>query len=113
MLAMKTDSDLMPVLARRLTVLGSTGSVGAATLDVVRFARAKYGKDAFPLEVITAHKNVGQLVRDARELRPKAVAIGDSSMFGAVKSDLAGSGIEVLGGTQGILDGATRPADIV
>jgi len=69
---MQSNSNLAPVLARRLTVLGSTGSVGAATLDVVRFARSHYGADAFPVEAITAHRNADRLVRDALELRGDA-----------------------------------------
>ena len=106
-------TDLTPVLSRRVTVLGSTGSVGTATLDVVRFARSHYGAETFPLEVITAHRNVERLVRDAKELRPRTVVIGDASLFGEVKSGLAGSGIEVLAGTEGILEAANRPAEMV
>ena len=83
---MQSSPDLAPVLARRLTVLGSTGSVGTATLDVVRFARSHYGMHAFPLEAITAYKNADRLIRDARELKPKAVVIGDPAFHGDVKS---------------------------
>jgi 1-deoxy-D-xylulose-5-phosphate reductoisomerase len=110
---MQSNANLAPVLARRLTVLGSTGSVGAATLDVVRFARSHYGEDAFPLEAITANRNAARLVSDALELKPKAVVIGDASLFGEVKTGLAGSGVEVLAGTEAVLEVATRPADMV
>ena len=106
-------SDLAPVLSRRLTVLGSTGSVGAATLDVVRFARSHYGPDSFPLEAMTAHRNADRLVRDARELKPKTVVIGDPALHGEVKSSLARSGIEVLAGADAILEAARRPANMV
>ena len=110
---MQSTANLAPVLARRLTVLGSTGSVGASTLDVVRFARSHYGPDAFPLEAITAHRNVDRLVSDALELKPKTVVIGDASLFGEVKTSLAGSGVEVLAGTEAILEAASRPSDMV
>ena len=110
---MQSSSNLAPVLGRRLTVLGSTGSVGVATLDVVRFARSHYGEHAFPLEAITANRNVDRLVRDARELKPRAVVIGDPSLYAGVKSSLAGSGVEVLAGSDAILDAARRPADMV
>jgi 1-deoxy-D-xylulose-5-phosphate reductoisomerase len=63
--------------------------------------------------VITAHRNAERLVRDARELKPKAVVIGDPALYGEVKSSLAGSGIEVLAGTGGLLEAAVRPADMV
>ena len=110
---MQSSSQLASVLARRLTVLGSTGSVGAATLDVVRFARSHYGQEVFPLEAITAYRNADRLVRDARELRPKAVVIGDPAFYSEVKSSLAPSGIEVLVGSDGLLEAAGRPADMV
>lgn len=110
---MQSSSELASVLARRLTVFGSTGSVGAATLDVVRFARSQYGKDVFPLEAITAHRNAERLIRDARELKPKAVVIGDPALYDEVKGSLAGSGIEVLVGRDGLLEAAGRPADMV
>jgi 1-deoxy-D-xylulose-5-phosphate reductoisomerase len=110
---MQSSSALASVLARRLTVLGSTGSVGSGTLDVVRFARAHYGQEVFPLEAITAFRNVDRLVRDAQELRPKAVVIGDPALYSEVKSSLAQSGVEVLAGTDGILEAASRPSDMV
>ena len=111
--AMQSNAHLAPVLARRLTVLGSTGTVGAATLDVVRFARSHYGPDAFPLEAITAHRNADRLVRDALELKPKAVVIGDPSLFAEVKAGLGQSGVEVHAGTEAILEAAGRPSDMV
>jgi len=108
-----SNLDLSPVLGRRITVLGSTGSVGAATLDVVRFARARYGEDAFPLEVLTAQKSVARLARDARELHPRTVVIGDVSLAGELKDALAGSGVETLAGPQAIMEAARRPAEMV
>jgi 1-deoxy-D-xylulose-5-phosphate reductoisomerase len=80
---------------------------------VVRFARAHYGQEVFPLEAITAFRNVDRLVRDAQELRPKAVVIGDPALYSEVKSSLAQSGVEVLAGTDGILEAASRPSDMV
>jgi len=107
------ELDLGDVIGRRITVLGSTGSVGAATLDVVRFARGRYGKDAFPIEALTAHKNVAALIRDARELKPRAVVIGDVALAKELKDGLAGQGIEALAGTDAIMEAARRPSDLV
>src|SRR5690348_13870809 len=75
---------LAPVLGRRVTVLGSTGSVGTATLDVIRFCRAHYGPHAFSLQALTAQKNVALLAAQARELRPKLAVIGDPSLKNAL-----------------------------
>src|ERR1700730_11324952 len=107
------DFDLAPVLDRRVTILGSTGSVGTATLDVVRFARAHYGPHAFPLEAVTAQRNVNLLAAQARELRPRTAVIGDASLRMALTDALSGTGIEVLAGKDAILDAALHPSDLV
>ena len=111
--AAAADFDLAPVLGRRVTVLGSTGSVGAATLEVIRFARAHYGPDSFPLQALTAQKNVPLLAAQAREFRPQAAVIGDASLKTALVDALAGAGIEVLAGPEAILDAAERPSEMV
>lgn len=107
------DRHLAPVLGRRLTVLGATGSIGASTLDVVRFARARYGADAFPIQALTAQSNVASLASGARELHAKIAVIGDASLASALRDALAGTGIEVLAGPDGIKEAASRPAEIV
>lgn len=105
--------DLAPVLARRLSVLGSTGSVGVATLDVVRAVRERHGPDAYTLEALTAQRNVERLAEQARKFRPRVAVIGDVGLAGALKDALAGSGIETLAGPQAVLEAARRPAEIV
>ena len=60
------------VTERSITVLGSTGSVGCNTLDLVERAR-RSGQDraeAFPIEALTAHKNVELLIEQARKIPP-------------------------------------------
>ena len=107
------DLDMAPVLDRRVTVLGSTGSVGVATLDVVRFARTHYGPDSFPLEALTAQKNVNLLAAQAREFRPRTAVIGDASLRMSLTEALSGTGIEVLAGQDAILEAALHPSDLV
>ena len=107
------DLDLAPVLGRRVTVLGSTGSVGAATLDVVGFVRARYGAEAFPLQALTAQRNVALLAAQAREFRPRLAVIGDLSLKHALADALAGTGIGVLAGPEAILDAAREPSEMV
>ena len=65
--------DLKPVLARRVTVLGSTGSIGVSTLDVIAHARRQYGADVLPVEALTANGNVEKLVEQAKAIKPKPV----------------------------------------
>ena len=105
--------DLAPVLGRRVTVLGSTGSVGAATLDVIRFARGHYGAHAFPLQALTAQRNVALLAAQAVEFRPQRAVIGDPALRSALADALGGTGIRVDAGPEAILDAAQQPSEMV
>jgi 1-deoxy-D-xylulose-5-phosphate reductoisomerase len=107
------DRHLAPVLGRRLTVLGSTGSIGTSTLDVVRFARARYGAEVFPIEALTAQSNVARLAQDARDLNAKLAVIGDESLLPQLREALSGSPIEALGGAEALCEAARRPAEMV
>ena len=104
---------LAPVLGRRVTVLGSTGSIGTATLDVIRFSRAYHGPHAFPLQALTAQKNVALLAAQARELRPKLAVIGDASRKRELADELTGTGVEVLAGAEAVIEAAQRPSEMV
>ena len=105
--------DLSPVLARRVTVLGSTGSIGVNTLDVIGHARSVYGADAFPVEAITAQSNVSVLVEQALKFNPKIAVIGDEKLYPELKSALAGSGVETAAGRAAVIAAAARPSDTV
>lgn len=105
--------DLSSVMARRVTVLGSTGSIGVSTLDVIAHARDTYGTDAFPIEALTAHANVELLAEQARRFRPKLAVIGDEKHFGALKTLLADTPVEVAVGREAVIAAAARPSDVV
>lgn len=105
--------DLSPVLARSVTVLGSTGSIGVSTLDVIAHARRCYGADVMPVEAITAGTNVDGLVQQARVVKPKLAVIGDEKLFGDLKAGLSGTGIEVAAGRKAVISAAARPSDTV
>lgn len=106
-------SGLSPVLARRITVLGSTGSIGVSTLSVIAHAREVYGADALPVEALTAQSNVDVLIEQARAIRPKLAVIGDEKMFSRLRDALVGTGIEVASGRNAVIDAARRPSDTV
>ena len=113
MTADRAPLDLGAAVRRRLTVLGSTGSVGVSTLDVVRHTRSTYGEDAFPIEALTAHRNVALLAEQACELRPRLAVIGDPALGHELRAALEGSGIGTAAGDDAIEDAASRPSDIV
>lgn len=104
---------LRGTLSRRLTILGSTGSIGLSTLDVVAHARARYGADAMPLEALTAQSNVAALAEQARKFRPRIAVVADETRLAELKSELAGTGIDAAGGNEAVVQAAARPSDVV
>ena len=108
-----TAYDLSQTLSRRLTVLGSTGSIGVSTLSVVAHARATYGADAMPLEALTAQSNVEVLAAQAREYRPRRAVIGRPELLDQLKDLLDGTGIEVTAGKDAVTEAAEMPAEVV
>lgn len=93
---------------KKVTVLGSTGSIGCSTLDLI--AR---NRDRFELVALTAHRNVAGLVEQARRLTPSLAVIADENLYVTLKSELAGSGIEVAAGAEAVVEAAKRPSDWV
>jgi 1-deoxy-D-xylulose-5-phosphate reductoisomerase len=93
---------------RSITILGSTGSIGTNTLDLV--ARAP---DRYRVEALTARGRVDDLVEQARRFRPRFVAVADEQHFDALKGALSGTGIEVGAGPSALVEAADRPADWV
>jgi 1-deoxy-D-xylulose-5-phosphate reductoisomerase len=105
--------DLSPVLARSVSVLGSTGSIGVSTLDVIHHARSVYGADAMPVIALTAQGNVDRLIEQARKMRPKLAVIGDKTLYPKLKEGLAGTGIETGAGREAVISAAARSSDVV
>jgi 1-deoxy-D-xylulose-5-phosphate reductoisomerase len=105
--------DLSQSLSRRLTVLGSTGSIGVNTLSVVAHARKTYGGEAMPIEALTAQSNVEMLAEQAREFRPRRAVIGKPELHARLKDLLGGTGIETAAGKEAVIEAADMPADVV
>jgi 1-deoxy-D-xylulose-5-phosphate reductoisomerase len=94
--------------ARRVTVLGSTGSVGSNTVELLA-AHA----DLYEVEALVANANVAKLAAQARQLRARLAVVADPAQYDALKEALAGSGIKVAAGADAVVDAARRPADWV
>jgi len=104
--------DLSSVLGRRITLLGSTGSIGKSTLGVVAHARKLHGAEVLPLEALSAQSNVELLAAQAREFRPRIAVIGDPSLYEQLKGALTGSGIEAGAGRDAVIAAAARSCDV-
>ena len=93
---------------RTVVVLGSTGSVGVSTLDLL----AQSG-DAVDLRALTAGRNVARLAEQALRWRPALAVIEDESRLAELRDRLAGSGIACAGGAAAIIEAAAQGADWV
>ena len=93
---------------RRVTVLGSTGSVGANTLDLL-----ERNPGSYLVEALTANSNAALLAEQARRLKPRLAVVADERQYGALKSGLAGSGVEAAAGPEAVIEAAMRPSDWV
>lgn len=97
---------------RRLSLLGSTGSIGTQTLDVVQNLLAQGEK--IQVEVLAAHSNVALLEAQARQFSPKAVAVYDEAAAHSLRNSLRDTDIAILSGKEGLCQAAAwESADIV
>jgi len=88
---------------RTLTILGSTGSIGTQTLDIVR-----QFKDDFSINVLTANTRIKELEDQIKEFNPKAVAISNEDAWREFKSNTSFKG-EILCGEEGVIAAASHP----
>jgi len=93
---------------KRVTMLGSTGSVGTQTIDLIVRHPEKYDVVA-----LTAQKNVKLLVEQALLLKPEMVVIADAIKYTEVKEALAGTNIAVASGAAGVVEAASADSDWV
>lgn len=98
------------MIRRRVTVLGSTGSVGSSTLDLMEQAEAT-GTGAFEVEALTGGANIGRLAEQAQRWKPRLAVTADPARLNDLRDALAGTGIEVAAGEAAIVEAATRPSD--
>lgn len=89
--------------------MGSTGSIGTQTLDVI----SEYPDRLYP-SLLTANRNVDLLIEQALKFKPRRVVIAQSDCYIKLRDALAGEPIEVMCGQQAIADAAAADdVDIV
>jgi 1-deoxy-D-xylulose-5-phosphate reductoisomerase len=88
-------------MTNRITILGSTGSIGVSTLDVIEQLGEDYAVDA-----LTGHGNIALLAQQARDARARLAVTADESLYLDLKEALAGSGIAVAAGKSGLAEAA-------
>ncbi|MBQ0112703.1 MAG: 1-deoxy-D-xylulose-5-phosphate reductoisomerase [Bacteroidales bacterium] len=84
---------------KHIAILGSTGSIGTQTLDVIR-----KNPELFCVEVLTANENADLLVQQALEFQPNCVVIANEQKYEQVKDALKNTFIKVFAGEKSIED---------
>lgn len=93
---------------KNIAVLGSTGSIGTQTLEVVR------NNEDFNIEVLAAGSNVEALERQIREFSPRLVCVYKESGAKELYERVKDTGVKVVSGMEGLIEAATvESTDIV
>ena len=85
----------------KISLLGSTGSIGTQTLEIAREYRG------VKVEAMTARKNTALLEKQAREFKPRLVCVTDEGKAKELKIKLADTDIKVVSGEEGLIEAAT------
>ncbi|MFP6758284.1 MAG: 1-deoxy-D-xylulose-5-phosphate reductoisomerase [Alphaproteobacteria bacterium] len=93
---------------RSVTILGSTGSIGRSTINLLEANLA-----AYRVEALTARSNVELLARQARQLNARLAVVADESCYGELKAALDGTAVRVAAGVGGLIEAASLPSDWV
>ena len=94
---------------KQIAILGSTGSIGTQTLDVVR-----QHPEAFSVYALSAHRSIDLLIKQALEFNPAVVCIADETYYRPLCEALSDLPIRVLAGKKALAEMVTMPAiDVV
>lgn len=94
--------------ARTVTVLGSTGSVGGNTLDLI-----ERNPERFSVVALTANRSVDDLIAQAKKFRPEIAVIGDEGLYQELKDGLQGTDVKAAAGQAALIEAAEAPSDWV
>ncbi len=92
-------------MKQKLAILGSTGSIGTQTLDVVAA-----NPDLFEVYAITANNSVAKLIEQARQFHPEAVVVANDAHYQELKDALADLPIKVFAGADAVAEVAALPS---
>ena len=90
---------------KNIAILGSTGSIGTQTLEVIRA-----NPDRYKVVVLTAQRNAELLIAQALQYKPELVVICDDTKYALVRDALAGQDIQVLAGEDALCEAASLPS---
>ena len=91
---------------KSLTVLGSTGSVGTQTLDIIA-----ENQNSYHVRALVGGRNVALLAAQAKKFRPEITVISDESLAAELRDALAGTGLACAAGREAVLEAAAISVD--
>ncbi|AXU19340.1 1-deoxy-D-xylulose-5-phosphate reductoisomerase [Novosphingobium sp. THN1] len=94
-------------MARSISVLGATGSIGASTLDLIRRNR-----DDWRVIALTANGDAEGLAKLAREFGAEVAVVADETALPALREALGGTNVQAAAGSAALIEAASRGADI-
>lgn len=94
--------------ARRISILGATGSIGKSTADLIRRNRNR-----FDVVAVTANRSAAELAVLAREFDADLAVVADPTAYEALRDGLSGSGIEAAAGSEAMTAAASVSADLI
>ena len=95
--------------AKKISILGSTGSVGCSTLAVIEHANALADAPVYEVEALAAGRDSAALAEQAIRVGARIAVIADETRLDDLRARLSGHAIEVAGGAEAITEAATRP----
>ena len=93
---------------KTISIFGSTGSIGTTTLEIIR-----ENKEKFDVKVLTANKNIDDLILLANEFNPEAICFEKESDLEKIKNEINAEKIDYYIGDEGLLECAKIGVDIV
>ena len=99
---------------KRIAILGSTGSIGVNTLNVISAFSAKGGsasggKDKFKVIGLSANSNAPLLAEQINKFRPKIACVMSDDKIGYLKKNIKNKGTKIIPGLAGLVEIATHP----
>ena len=93
---------------KTISILGSTGSIGSNTVDVINSNKKK-----FSVFSLSSKNNVNLLCKQALLLKPKIVAIQNKKKYKDLRNNLFGKKIKILAGDEGVIECTDNKVEIV
>ncbi|PPR76970.1 MAG: 1-deoxy-D-xylulose 5-phosphate reductoisomerase, partial [Alphaproteobacteria bacterium MarineAlpha2_Bin1] len=93
---------------KSITILGSTGSIGKNTLELISLNQNQY-----QIEILSCFDNYKLLAEQAIKFKPRKVVLGNPNYYNELKSLLFGTNIEILAGRKSLIECASIPVDWV